>query len=57
MTNENLSIGAIGGTVGIITHSLGVDIILTLFIAFGSGFVSVAGKHFFNYLKNDKNEK
>jgi len=57
MTNEDLNIGAIGGTVGIITHSFGVNLILTLFIAFGSGFVSVAGKHFFNYLKNDKNEK
>lgn len=57
MNNDDLNIGAIGGSVGIITHTLGGDIIITLFIAFLSGFVSIAGKHFYYFIKNKNNEK
>jgi hypothetical protein len=57
MNNEDLNIGTIGSSVGIVTHIAGADIIITLFIAFLSGFVSIAGKHFFIHLKNKKNEK
>ena len=55
--NDDLNIGAIGGSVGIITHTLGADIITTLLAAFLSGVFSIAGKEFFMYLKNGKNEK
>jgi|APFre7841882793_1041355.scaffolds.fasta_scaffold29052_3 hypothetical protein len=57
MNNDDLNIGAIGTTTGIVTHAFGADIVITLFIAFLSGFVSIAGKHFFIHLKNKKNEE
>ena len=57
MNSEDINIGAIGTTTGIVTHAFGADIIITLCIAFLSGFVSIAGKHFFIHLKNKKNEE
>lgn len=57
MNNEDITTSTIGASVGILTHTLGSDIFTTLLAAFISGFVSIAGKEFFKYLKNDKNEK
>lgn len=57
MNNDDLNTGAVGSTIGIVTHAFGADIVITLFVAFLSGFVSIAGRHFFTYLKNKKNEE
>ena len=55
--NNNFFTGSIGTVIGIITNISGTEISKTIIFAFVGGFVSIAGKELFLYLKNKYNEK
>ena len=55
--NNDFFTGSIGGVIGIITNFSGVEISKTILFAFIGGFVSIAGKELFLYLKKKYNEK
>lgn len=55
--NDNFFSGIIGTVIGLITNVNGAEISKTIIFAFIGGFVSIAGKELFLYLKNKHNEK
>jgi hypothetical protein len=55
--NNNIFTGSIGSAIGFISNINGAEISKTIIFAFIGGFVSIAGKELFLYLKNKYNEK
>jgi len=55
--NDNIFTGSIGSAIGLITNINGAEISKTIIFAFIGGFVSIAGKELFMYLKKKYNEK
>lgn len=55
--NDNIFTGSIGSAIGLFTNISGAEISKTIIFAFIGGFVSIAGKELFLYLKNKHNEK